>query len=72
MLHFENLTISPVNSSDEIAYLPLNCFLTKDMGGTESTSFKWVDLSSISSPSLTSLQEFPKNKDKQSKKGNKS
>ena len=51
--------MSLVNSSDDIAYLPLNCFLTKVKDGEE-PSFKLVELASASPPSFSSLNEKQK------------
>lgn len=53
---FLSLTISLVNSSDDMAYLPVNCFFTNVSAGV--SSFKLVELASPSSLSLTSLQLY--------------
>lgn len=58
MLISANLTVSLVNSSDNMANLPLNFFLAKVIGDEEPTSFSLVDLASSKSPSFTSLKEF--------------
>lgn len=58
---YYGLTISLVNSSERIAYLPANCFLTKATGGAEETILESAELSRSSS--CISLQLMHKETD---------
>ena len=52
-MKFDNiiLTTSLVNSSDDMAYLPPNCFLTNFIEGKGPYSFKFAELALIKPPS---------------------